>query len=77
MKANVGGLDRLLRVMIGLALLAFLAFGEGAMRWWGAIGVIPLLTAFMSFCPLYSVLGISTCPVAHGREGATAGHTKA
>lgn len=70
MKANVGGLDRLLRVVIGLALLAFLVLGEGAMRWWGAIGVIPLLTAFMSFCPLYSVLGISTCPLSHG-------HTKA
>lgn len=70
MKANLGGIDRLLRVVIGLALLAFLVLGEGAMRWWGAIGVIPLLTAFVSFCPLYSLFGISSCPVSHARAKA-------
>ena len=62
-RANVGGIDRLLRVVIGLALLAFLFLGEGSARWLGAIGVIPLLTALISFCPLYSLFGIRTCPV--------------
>ena len=64
MKANVGGIDRLLRVVIGLALLAFLVLGEGSARWLGAIGAIPLLTALVGFCPLYSLFGIRTCPVA-------------
>lgn len=64
MKTNLGGIDRLLRVVIGLALLAFLVLGEGSARWLGAIGVVPLLTALFGFCPLYSLFGIRTCPVA-------------
>jgi Protein of unknown function (DUF2892) len=61
MKSNVGGIDRILRVVLGLALIGMAAFGViGA---WGWIGVVPLLTAAMGFCPLYTVLGFSTCPV--------------
>jgi hypothetical protein len=61
-KANVGSLDRALRVILGLALLALFVFAEAPLRWWGLIGVVPLLTAALGFCPLYALLGVSTCP---------------
>lgn len=67
MKANVGSLDRALRVVIGLALLALFVFAEAPLRWWGLIGVVPLLTAALGFCPLYALLGVSTCPRAASR----------
>lgn len=61
MKTNVGGIDRMLRVVAGVALIALTMMGViGA---WGWIGVVPLLTAALGFCPLYTVLGFSTCPV--------------
>ena len=61
MKANVGGIDRILRIALGLALLAMTLTGTiGA---WGWIGLVPLGTALFKFCPLYTVLGMSTCPV--------------
>ena len=61
MKTNVGGIDRILRTVIGLALIALTLTGTiGA---WGWIGVVPLLTAALGFCPLYTVLGFSTCPM--------------
>jgi hypothetical protein len=63
MKANLGGVDRALRVLVGLALLAWLVLGEGAARWWGLVGLIPLLTALAGFCPLYRLFGLSTCPL--------------
>jgi len=63
MKANLGGVDRALRVLVGLALLAWLVLGEGAARWWGLVGFIPLLTALAGFCPLYRLFGLSTCPL--------------
>jgi Protein of unknown function (DUF2892) len=63
MSRNVGSIDRVVRVIIGLALLAF-AFTSGhTYAWLGYIGVVPLLTAAIGNCPLYSVLGLSTCPV--------------
>jgi len=61
MKANVGNIDRALRVLIGLALLSLLYFGEGNLRWIGLIGIVPIATALMRVCPLYTVLGITTC----------------
>lgn len=63
MNANVGGLDRTLRIVGGVALLGLLAFGPAPLRWWGALGFVMLGTALLNFCPLYSVLGINTCPV--------------
>lgn len=57
---NEGTVDRALRVALGLALLFVAVTGRGV---WGYIGVVPLLTGLMGSCPLYSVLGISTCPV--------------
>ena len=60
MKTNEGTLDRALRVVAGLALIGLAATGSvGA---WGYLGVVPLLTGAVGYCPLYTVLGINTCP---------------
>ena len=63
-KTNVGGIDRVLRIIVGLALLAaFFLYPDASWRYWTLIGVIPLATGLLSTCPLYSILGLSTCPV--------------
>ena len=61
---NVGGLDRMLRVAAGLALIV--ATLAGLIGVWGWIGVVPLATGLMRTCPLYTLLGIRTCPAAKG-----------
>lgn len=63
MKANVGGIDRALRVLVGLGVLSLLVVLEGNARWFGLIGLLPLLTAALGYCPLYTILGISSCPL--------------
>jgi hypothetical protein len=61
MKVNVGGIDRILRIVLGLALIALTLTGTiGA---WGWIGVVLLATAAFGFCPLYTVPGFSSCPM--------------
>jgi hypothetical protein len=60
MKTNEGGIDRMLRVIVGLAVLS-LAF-VGPRTPWGYVGLVPLLTGLAGFCPLYALLGINTCP---------------
>jgi drug/metabolite transporter (DMT)-like permease len=62
---NVGGIDRILRIVVGLALIAwfFMDQGTGFWHWAKLIGIVPLATGLMSSCPLYSILGLSTCPV--------------
>ena len=62
MKANVGSVDRLGRVLIGLALLGLLFEKGDPFQWLGLIGIIPLLTGITGFCPFYSILGLSSCP---------------
>jgi hypothetical protein len=62
MKPNVGAADRIVRVVIGLALLSMLWLVEGPWKWAGLIGFVALFTAAARFCPLYSLLGMSTCP---------------
>jgi len=62
MKANVGGIDRLLRILVGLGLLALVFILPGPERWWGLVGLVPLLTGLVRFCPVYSLFGLSTCP---------------
>ena len=64
-KTNVGGFDRILRIVVGLALLAWFFFDQGTGFWHYAklIGIVPLLTGLMSSCPLYSIVGLSTCPM--------------
>jgi hypothetical protein len=59
---NVGQIDRGLRIVVGLGLLSFAALGSDSTRWFGLIGIIPLLTAALGSCPLYTVFGISSCP---------------
>jgi hypothetical protein len=61
MKPNEGTIDRALRVAVGILLLA-LAY-TGTIGMWGWIGVVPLLTGAIGWCPLYTVLGINTCPM--------------
>jgi uncharacterized membrane protein YfcA len=61
MKTNVGGIDRILRIVIGLALIA--ATLTGTIGVWGWVGVVPIATAAFGFCPLYTVFGISSCPL--------------
>lgn len=65
MPTNMGSVDRIARIVLGLVLIAF-ALGfllpGSAYAWIGWIGVVPLLTAILGFCPLYTVLGLSTCP---------------
>ena len=61
MQTNVGGIDRIVRAVIGLALIALT--WAGTIGVWGWIGVVPLLTAALGFCPLYTMLGFSSCPM--------------
>lgn len=60
---NVGSADRIARIVVGLALIALALFGPADITWkWiGWIGVVPLLTAFLKWCPAYTLLGINTC----------------
>jgi Protein of unknown function (DUF2892) len=60
-KTNVGTIDRIARVLIGITLIALTL--TGTIGVWGWIGVVPLLTAAIGSCPLYTVLGFSTCPM--------------
>jgi len=63
-KTNVGGIDRILRIVVGLALLAgFFLNAEASYRWLYLIGIVPLATGLLSTCPLYSILGMNTCPM--------------
>jgi hypothetical protein len=61
MKANVGGIDRILRIAVGLALLVWAAVLGGPV--WAWIGVVPLATGLFKFCPFYPLLGMNTCPM--------------
>lgn len=58
-KVNVGSVDRMLRIVLGIVLLALVFVGPKTM--WGLIGVVPLVTGLLRTCPLYSLLGIRTC----------------
>ncbi len=63
-KKNVGGIDRTLRIIVGAALLIGFALNPtGSYSWLYLIGIIPLATGLMSSCPLYSILGLNTCPM--------------
>ncbi|WP_294229280.1 DUF2892 domain-containing protein [uncultured Shimia sp.] len=57
---NVGGIDKVLRVVIGLVLIAGALLGYGTWMW---IGIIPLATALLGSCPLYTIFGMRTCPL--------------
>ena len=58
-KTNVGGADRIIRIIVGLVLIALVFVGPKTA--WGWIGVIPLATGLLKTCPAYSLIGMSTC----------------
>ena len=61
MKANVGGIDKILRIVVGAGLIG--ATVAGALPVWGYIGIVPLATGLMGWCPIYPLLGMNTCPM--------------
>lgn len=61
MFTNEGKLDRALRIFVGLILISLVFTGPQTA--WGWVGLVPLLTGIIGFCPLYKILGLSTCPL--------------
>ena len=61
MEKNEGNIDRVLRVIVGLVLLSLVFVGPQTL--WGLIGIVPLATGLLGTCPIYSILGIRTCPL--------------
>jgi hypothetical protein len=61
MQHNVGSVDKLLRISVGIILLGLTL--TNVIGWWGVIGVVPLLTGLVNWCPAYSLLGIRSCKV--------------
>jgi len=57
MKANVGSADRIIRFILGVIILAL---GFYFKSWWGIVGIVPIITGFLNFCPVYSLIGVST-----------------
>ncbi|MFN5996806.1 MAG: DUF2892 domain-containing protein [Paracoccaceae bacterium] len=64
-KTNEGSVDRILRIVVGLALLVwfFVDQGQGFWHYAKLIGIVPLATGLIGWCPLYTILGVSTCPM--------------
>ncbi|MEN9472325.1 MAG: hypothetical protein RLZZ495_414 [Pseudomonadota bacterium] len=61
MKPNVGGLDRIIRIVLGVVLLGLAA--TGTVGWWGWLGVVPLATGALGWCPPYAIFGFNTCAI--------------
>ncbi len=59
-KTNVGTMDRMFRILLGLVLIGMVFFGPQTA--WGWVGLVPLLTGLFRTCPIYSLIGISSCP---------------
>ncbi len=63
-KTNVGSADRVIRIVLGAVILSlFFIYPDASWRYYTLIGIVPILTALAGTCPLYSMLGLSTCPV--------------
>ena len=60
MKTNVGGIDKIIRILAGVALIAWALMGGPVWAW---IGVVPLATGLLGWCPAYTLLGMNTCPL--------------
>jgi hypothetical protein len=58
---NVGGIDKILRIIVGLVLIALVFVGPQTV--WGWIGLVPLLTGLVGFCPIYKIFGLNSCPL--------------
>ena len=63
MKANVGNADRVIRIVAGILILSAVFLLEGNARWIGLIGIVPLATGLIRWCPAYSLLGMNTCGI--------------
>lgn len=63
---NIGLIDKAVRVAVGVALLSLVFVGPQTP--WGWIGLVPLLTVALGWCPLYSAIGVSTCPAETNRD---------
>ena len=63
MQINVGNLDRIVRIVVGLVLLSLPLWLDSSWRWLGLIGIMPLITGLAGRCPGYRLLGLSTCPI--------------
>jgi hypothetical protein len=61
MQANVGGFDRIARIVLGIALILFALLSTSEYRWWGLIGIVALFTGLVRWCPLYAPFGLKTC----------------
>jgi len=61
MKPNVGTIDRAVRIVLGLGILSLLFILEGGARWWGLVGLLPLVTGLIAWCPASAFPGIHTC----------------
>jgi len=61
MKINVGMVDKVVRIALGLGLLSLTFLLDGNARWLGLIGIVPLVTGAVGYCPLYAILGLNTC----------------
>jgi len=70
MKTNVGTVDRVIRILAGLALLSLVFMLEGNARWWGLVGLVPLATGLIGWCALYVPFKIDTCRTEHDAPGA-------
>jgi len=62
MQKNVGGIDRGIRIVIGIAVIAA---GIVYKSWWGVIGLVPIATALLGWCPPYAIFGINSCKTKH------------
>lgn len=60
MKANVGGIDKIVRILAGIALIAWALMGGPVWAW---IGVVPVATGLLGWCPAYTLFGMNTCPL--------------
>jgi hypothetical protein len=58
---NVGGIDKTLRIVVGLVLLSLVFIGPKTL--WGLVGLVPLVTGLVGFCPAYRLAGLNTCPL--------------
>lgn len=57
MEKNVGSVDKIIRIILGFVIIALGIYNQS---WWGLVGIVPLFTAFISWCPVYSLIGVST-----------------
>jgi hypothetical protein len=70
MKTNVGTVDRVIRVVVGLVLLSLVFILDGSVRWWGLVGLLPLATGLFGWCALYVPFGIDTRRTGSSTPGA-------